>query len=78
MEEFSKYYNILISENINKITKSFIKYFGNQYCDIIKNKIKSIIFIWYKHNLINTFYSSYRTSYKIKEDLEILLKYKII
>lgn len=76
MDKFSKYYDILISENINKITKSFIKYFGNQYCDIIENKIKSIIFIWYKHNLINTFYSSYRTSDKIKEDLEILLKYK--
>lgn len=76
MEEFSEYYNILISENINKIIKSFIKYFGNQYSDIIENKIKSIIFIWYKHYLINRFYSEYKTNDKIREDLVILLKYK--
>lgn len=65
MGYFDKYYDSFINNNLDKLATAFTKYFGNQYENVIKNKIESIIFIWYKHYLFDEFYKLNKDKVKV-------------
>lgn len=65
MGYFDKYYDSFINNNLDKLAIAFTKYFGNQYENVIKNKIESIIFIWYKHYLFDEFYKLNKDKVKV-------------
>ena len=76
INSLNDFYNRQFNDNLDKLVLAFTMYFGEEYYEIIKKRINSILFCWYKHKYLNLKYNKvkYYNGFILKRDMKTVLE----
>lgn len=76
INSLNDFYKKQFNDNLDKLILAFTIYFGEEYYELIRERINSILFCWYKDKYLNFLYNNvkYYKGFFLKRNIKTLLE----